>query len=94
MKFCLIIVGFRSLNDRYLIREFKATSKIFHQCSEILRYGLQKVVMPWNFVPLNFFHSTIIKFIIINHQFCMEYLLLYTRSSFPSVHNVASIVWL
>ena len=44
MTFCLIIVGFRSLNYRYLIREFKATSKIFRQCSEILRCSLQKLL--------------------------------------------------
>jgi hypothetical protein len=96
MAFCLIIVGFSSLNDRYLIRAFKATSRIFRQCIEILCYGLKKFGIPWDFIPLKFFLSIIITFIIIiiNHHFCMEHLLLHNRSSFCSVYNVASILWL
>ena len=85
MTFSSIIVGFRSLNDRYLTREFKATSRIFRQCIEILCYGLQKVVIPWDFIPLKCCLSIIIKFIITSHHFCMEYLQIHTRSSFSSL---------
>jgi hypothetical protein len=67
MRFCLFIFGFRSLNDRYLIREFKATSRIFRQCIEILCYGLQNVVILWDLIPLKYFS------IIIHLHFCMEY---------------------
>ena len=83
------------MNDRYLIREFKATSRIFHQIIEILYYGMQNVVIPWDSITLNFFLSIIITFIIIIiHHFCMEYLLLYTRRSLSSIYKVASILWL
>jgi hypothetical protein len=55
MTFCSITARFRSLNDGYFIRKFKATSRIFRQCTEILCYCLQTSVIPWAFVQLKFF---------------------------------------